>query len=69
MIHLSIRGVFYTSSKIEEQTDLMSFRTESGQNKVRLEFVSGIRNSLPKRTFQKKFALAGKHLRTTIGPW
>lgn len=39
--------------KSESKDKLMLFQTKSGQNKVRLQFVLGIRNGLPKQTFWK----------------
>ncbi len=60
----------YTSNEIEEQTDMMSFRTKSGRNKVRFEFVSAVRYSSPKQSFvQSEFFFASKNFWATIGPW
>lgn len=39
-----------TSSEIEERTGVTSFRTKSGQNELRVVFILGVRNSLPKQT-------------------
>ncbi len=46
---LSHKALIY----LEKSTTVMSFRTKSDQNKVRLELISEIQNILPKCTFQK----------------